>query len=112
MKVLWFSRHQMSTEQLDALKSRLGEVELVQVDKTITNVSEISEEMKDCDVLAIVAPIGLQQQFLRVSNGRPVIVAVSERVFTKDENGNESKVDFRFVKWERLVKIDVIKEDF
>ena len=108
-KVLWFSRHTMTADQLKAL----GAVrEIVQCDGTISSAWELADEIKDCDIIAIVAPIGLQQQFLKLAGDKPVIMALSERVITPDPEGGESKVEFVFQKWERLVKIEVEKEDF
>ena len=97
-KILWFSRHKMTPEQ----KLALGDVEIMQ----------IKDEIDECDIIAIVAPINLQQQFLKLAEGKPVIMAVNDRVLIDQENGSESKVEFRFIKWERLLKIEVQKEDF
>lgn len=68
-KVLWFSRHKMTEPQLAAL----GNVEIVQIDRSIESASELQEEINDCDIIAIVAPIGLQAQFLRVAGDKPVL---------------------------------------
>ena len=92
----------MSPEQLNAL----GDVTIEQVNKTVTSARELSEEIDRNDIIAIVAPIGLQAEFLRLAGEKPVIVAVS------DGNGGESKVEFVFKKWERIRKIEVVKEDF
>ena len=62
-KVLWFSRHEMSPEQLAAL----GDVTINQVDKTINTAYELQEEIEGADVIAIVAPINLQQQFFKLA---------------------------------------------
>lgn len=107
-KVLWFSRHKMTEPQLAAL----GDVEIVQVDRSIESAFELQEEISECDIIAIVAPIGLQAQFLRIAGDKPVIVALNNRVLVPQEDGTEAKAEFNFVKWERLVKIDVVKEDF
>ena len=107
-KVLWFSRHEMTKDQ----RAALGDVEIIQINKTIDSAFELKAEIEECDIIAIVAPIALQQQFLKLAGEKPVIMAVSERILVPDENGGETKVDFRFVKWERLVKIEVVKEDF
>lgn len=58
------------------------------------------------------SPNNLQQQFLKRLKDKPVIMAVNDRVLIDQENGSESKVEFRFIKWERLLKIEVQKEDF
>lgn len=107
-KVLWFSRHKMTEPQLAAL----GNVEIVQIDRSIESAFELQEEISECDIIAIVAPIGLQAQFLRVAGDKPVIVALNNRVLVPQEDGTEAKAVFNFVKWERLVEINVVKEDF
>lgn len=39
-------------------------------------------------------------------------MAVNDRVLIPQEDGSEDKVAFKFVKWEQLIKIEVIKKDF
>ena len=107
-KVLWFSRHEMTEEQ----KKALGDCEITQINKSISSAYELQEEIAAADIVAIVAPINLQAQFVKIAGDKPVIMALSDRVLVPDENGGESKVEFHFVKWERLVKIEVVKEDF
>lgn len=107
--VFWFSRHTMTEDQLKAL----GPVkEIRQFDGTVNSAFELADEMKGCDIIAIVAPINLQAQFLKIAGDKPVVIALSERVITPDPEGGESKVDFVFQKWERLLRIEVEKEDF
>lgn len=108
IKVLWFSRHEMSTKQRNAL----GECSILQVNKTINHASELIHEINDCDIIAIVAPIGLQREFIEIAGDKPVIMALNERILTPSPDGGEDKVTFSFVKWERIIKIDVVKEDF
>ena len=120
IKALWFSRHKMTDEQHDALfigiarhfQNDLQETTVIitQVSETINNVSEI-DNINEYDIYAIVAPISLQQQFLRVAGEKPVIMAKSERLITKTAEG-EDKISFVFNKWERLKKIEVVIEDF
>ena len=121
IRVLWFSRHIMTDEQHDALfisiakhfNNDLQETRIIitQISETINNASEI-QDLDGYDVYAIVAPIALQQQFLRVAGEKPVIMAKSNRVITKNPEGGEDKVSFVFDKWERIKKIEVIIEDF
>lgn len=111
-KVLWFSRHTMTTDQLNALYEKLGPVELTQVDKTISSAYELQTEIAAADVIAIVAPINIQQQFLKLAGDKPVITAISKRELIPDENGGEATVNFVFVEWQRLVKIEVVTEHF
>ena len=106
-KVLWFSRHEMTPEQLKAL----GDVEVTQVNKSISSAYELEEEINNSDIIAIVAPINLQQQFLKIAGDKPVIMAVNDRVLVPQEGG-EDKVEFHFVKWEQLDEIVIKKHDF
>ena len=106
-KVLWFSRHEMSADQLAAL----GDVEVTQVNRSISSAYELEEEINNSDIIAIVAPINLQQQFLKLAAGKPVIMAVNDRVLVPQPDG-EDKVEFHFVKWEQLDEIIIKKHDF
>lgn len=38
IKILWFSRHAMTPQQIDALEYRLGKIEVTQLDGTMPNV--------------------------------------------------------------------------
>lgn len=112
VKVLWFSRHTMTEDQYQALETKLGLIEVTQLDKTINTGYDIADEIGASDVVALVAPIHIQQQVLKIAGDKPVIMALSERVLIPDPDGGESKAEFVFRKWERLIKIDVVKEDF
>ena len=87
-------------------------MEIIQVNKTVQSAYELQDEINECDIIAIVAPINLQQQFIKLANGKPVIMAVNDRVLIKQVDGTEDKAEFRFVKWEQLIRIDIVKEDF
>lgn len=106
-KVLWFSRHEMTPEQ----KAALGDCEITQISKTINSAYELADEIAAADVIAIVAPINIQAQFLKLAGDKPVITAKSKRLLVH-QDGSEDKVVFQFEKWERLVKIEVVTEDF
>lgn len=107
-RVLWFSRHEMTADQ----RTALGDCEIVQVNRSIQSAYELSSEIAEDDIIAIVAPIQLQQQFLKLAGNKPVIMAVNDRILIPQADGTENKIAFKFVKWERLVKIEVVKEDF
>ena len=99
--VLWFSRHKMTDEQLNGLKRLVGDdLELNQVNKTIGSVDEIQQDIDKADVLAVVAPPDLMQEFHRAADDRPLLSAVSERVLTKDGDG-ETKASFVFKGWKQ-----------
>ena len=97
----------MTDEQLKAL----GDVEINQINRSISNAYELEKEINNSDIIAIVAPINLQQQFLKLAEGKPVIMAVNNRVLVPQEGG-EDKVEFHFVKWEQLDEIIIKKHDF
>ena len=107
-KVLWFSRHEMTEEQ----KAALGDVEITQVSRTINSAYELKEEIDNCDIIAIVAPLNIQKQFLDLAKGKPVIYALNQRVLVPNEEGGEDKVMFKFNGWQRILKIDVVTEEF
>jgi hypothetical protein len=121
-RLLWFSRHSMSVEQFEALKTKLESFHLTQINGTAPNVhvefeaeinggvkaptKPLKEHIADHDVIAIVAPINLQQQILSVAGDKPVIIAQSTRKVDRDQ------VTFEFDGWIRLVKIEVVTEPF
>ena len=111
-KILWFSRHLMTGDQHQALVDKLGECEIHQINKTINSAYELQEEINEADVVAIVAPLNLQSQFLKLAGDKPVITAMNRRVLTPSEDGEEDKVEFVFDGWKVIKKIDVVMEDF
>lgn len=115
-RILWFSRHDMTEAQREALDFLIGmgydDIEITKLDKTISSAYEIADEINQFDILAVVAPPTLQQQFIKVAEGRPVITALNDRVLVPAEDGTEQKVEFHFVKWEWIGGIEVHKKDF
>ncbi len=108
-KILWFSRHQMTEDQIKDLKRIYDDdIAINQINKTISHVSEIKEEIDNADVIAIVASIQLQQEFLQAAGGKPVISCKNKRIVDTDDN---TKVTFVFDGWYRIVKIEVVTED-
>lgn len=110
--VLWFSRHDMSKEQLQALVNKLGDIRITKINGTIPNAFCIKEYVDAADVVAIVAPINMQQQFLKIAGNKPVISAISDRILVPDENGGENKVVFQFDHWDLIEKIEVVTSEF
>jgi hypothetical protein len=109
-KVMWFSRHEMSAEQSVDLVRIFGEIEVTQINKTINTGFDLKDEIETHDVIAIVAPINIQEQILRIAKDKPVITAMSERILVKNEDGSEDKVVFKFKNWTRIKKIVVETE--
>ena len=114
-RILWFSRHDMTEAQREALDFLIDlgydDIVITQINKTISSAYEIADEIENFDILAVVAPPALQQQFIKVAEGRPVITALNDRVLVPAEDG-EQKAEFHFVKWEWVGGIEVHKKDF
>ena len=116
--VLWFSRHNMTTEQIDDLKRIFGS------DVTINHVSANAASWKDVvkagtndDVLAVVLPPALLADLTNPRNNqKPVIRAIANRVPTGKQVVNPAtgklEDEFKFVHagWERVLKIEVVTE--
>ncbi|MGM9540740.1 hypothetical protein [Anaerovibrio sp.] len=106
-KVLWFSRHPMQEAQETALRKSLGDMVITQLSKSIQSAQDISQEIESHDVIAVVAPPQLLAGILRIAGDKPVITAKMERKVLPD-----GSVEMRFIKWERVLRIVVEKEDF
>jgi len=105
-KILWFSRHEMTEDQKKDLERIYGPVTVNQINKTIKTAHEIQDNIDQADVVAIVAPIQLQQQFLRAAGDKPVISCRSKRIVNPDDT-----VTFVFDGWYRIIQIDVVTKD-
>lgn len=106
--ILWFSRHDMSKEQFKDLQRIYGQNILInQINRTIKSAYELADEIEAADIIAIVAPINLQTQFLKLANGKPVISARSKRILLEDGE----KVEFRFDGWYQIEKIEIVTKD-
>ncbi len=106
-KVLWFSRHLMQVAQMEALRNKLGDVDITQLSKSIQRAEDITQEIEAHDIIAVVAPPNLLAGVLRIAGEKPVITAKMERTILPD-----GSVEMKFIKWERVLRIDIVKEDF
>lgn len=109
--VLWFSRHDMTEEQIDALVDIYGPIQIHQINKTVKSANELENEIKNSDVVAVVAPIELQAEFLKVADGIPVISCRNKRILIQNQEGTETKVEFVFNGWYEIEKIDIVTRD-
>lgn len=106
-KVLWFSRHEMTELQYQDLERIYGEgLEVTQVNKTIGSVSEIEENIKEHHIIAIVAPVRMQQEIIETAGWRPVISCRNKRILT-----DEGKASFIHDGWFRIRKVDIVTEN-
>jgi hypothetical protein len=106
-KVLWFSRHLMQVAQMEALGDKLGDVDITQLSKSIQSAQDIAQEIEAHDIIAVVAPPNLLAGILRIAGDKPVITAKMERKILPD-----GSVEMTFAKWERVLRVDIVKEDF
>ena len=106
-KVLWFSRHIMQVAQAQALGNKLGDVDITQLSRSIQQAEDIQKEIEVHDIIAVVAPPQLLAGILKLAGDKPVITAKMERTVLPD-----GSVDMEFIKWERVLRIIVEKEDF
>ena len=118
MKVLWFSRHTMTQEQLDDLKRIYGEqIEIKQVSESAASFKDVLQHGDDCDVLAVVLPPAILADLTNPRNNqKPVIRAIANRVPTGNKITNpatgklEDEFKFEHAGWERVIKIEVVTE--
>lgn len=106
-KVLWFSRHLMQVAQMQALMDKLGDVDITQVSKSIQRAEDIQKEIEEHDIIAVVAPPQLLAGILRIAGDKPVITAKMGRIVLPD-----GSVEMPFEKWEHVLRLDIVKEDF
>ena len=135
VSVMWFSRHEMSTEQDDALvksiRTRFGEnshIVIKQVNGTAPNVhvafmatnapentegilptahSSLKELVKEFDVVAVVLSTNLLEQLLPFMGDAPLLTAMSERVM-----GDNGKPHFVFQKWVQVIAVKIETQDY
>jgi hypothetical protein len=126
--ILWFSRHDLSPAQRESFDKKFGDTgwkhlkvnvpQMANVHVTMTTAQgktlpPFKEYAKNFDILAIVLPIHLQDQVLKTCGDKEVIIAQNKReIVFNPETGEEDKVVFNFAGWKRLVKIDIILEDW
>lgn len=126
-KVLWFSRHKMTTAQFDALQLALGSVELTQVSGSPANVHmpfeaaaietapgvdaqflltgsqpALKELVKGFDEVAVVLPVNMLQQLLPFTGSR-LLQAVNIRTLTE-----VGAVVFTFGHWEVVSEVKIV----
>ena len=106
-KVLWFSRHLMQVAQMEALRNKLGDVDITQLSKSIQSAQDIAQEIEAHDIIAVVAPPQLLAGILKLAGDKPVITAKMGRIILPD-----GSVEMPFEKWEHVLRIIVEKEDF
>ena len=104
-KVLWFSRHELSSEQLSDLERIYGpDLEIKQINRTISSATELRDDIASVDVVAVVAPLPLQAEFLKLAgDDKPVIFCKNNRILVQGE-----KAVFKHAGWFRIKEIKTV----
>lgn len=112
-QVLWVSRHEMTPSQRSDLEQIMGgPVELLPWRETVRCVEELRPALAACDAAAVVLPLELLGQVLRLANGKPVLQAMSERLATgktvSTADGREEP-EFAFVHagWRQVLRLEL-----
>jgi len=105
--VLWFSRHELTETQIEDLKAVLGEDDLFIncINQTITSAYAIKDDLERCDVACVVMPLNLQEQTLKILNGKPMLISRNHRV--QQDDGTFA---FYHAGWDRVDRIEIVKE--
>jgi len=116
-KILWLSRHTMTEGQISDLERIYGEVEIKTFDQSVNSWKDVVEAGLDCDVLAVVLPIGILADLSNPRNNtKPVIRAIANRVPTGNTILNpatgqqETEYRFEHAGWEKVIKFDIVVE--
>ncbi len=115
-KILWFSRNEMTAQQLLDLVRIYGSVDIVQSKRTAKSWKDITNDGEGCDILAVVLPPAILGDLI-CNVDKPVIRAKSNRVPTgnlvKNLATGEMETEYIFVHvgWERVLKIEIVTED-
>lgn len=116
--ILWFSRHNMTDEQVDDLKRIFeSDIAIHHVTANAASWKDVVEAGANDDVLAVVLPPALLADLTNPrNNNKPVIRAIANRVATGKQVVNPAtgklEDEFKFVHagWERVLKIEVVTE--
>lgn len=116
-KILWVSRHTMTTEQITDLQRIYGDVEIKQFADSVESAKQVTELGANCDVLAVVLPPAFLADLTNPRvNQKPVIRAIANRVATgrtvvnPATGAEEPEMKFEHSGWERVVKVEIVTE--
>ena len=108
-KILWLSRHDLTTEQASDLERIYGDIEIKKVSVTVESAKDVVACGSDCDIFAVVLPDRVLQELIKRTN-KPIIMSVACRMFTGKyiinpaTGKHEKEYMFRHRYWERIKK--------
>mgnify|MGYP003428097402 CR=1 FL=1 len=118
MKILWVSRHKMTSEQTASLNRLYGNCEIISVDRTFKSAEEIADYCDWCDIYAVVLPTDiLISLFNIIPEDKIVLIPCSERkpngTMTLNPATNEYEPEYQFVYkcWKKVLKAQFETED-
>ena len=97
--VLWFSRHVMTIGQMTELRNVFGDIKINQISYPIDHAKEIKRDIENNDIIALVAPLKIQQQFLELAGDKPVL-------FCRNHRDHKGPNGYRHGGWFRIKKLD------
>lgn len=112
-RILWVSRHSMTSEQTADLERIYGDFELIQHDETLTDIDPLLGY--DVDVYAVVLPVELIA-LLRKNTSADIIQPVSGRVKTDRLIVNnatgifENEYAYKHLYWQLIRKCEIETE--
>lgn len=117
-RILWFSRHNMTNDQMADLQRIFGDDLIVHhVTANASSFRDVLEAGRDDDILAVVLPPAMLADLTNPRNNqKPVIRAIANRVETGNMIVNpatgkdEKEFKFEHAGWERVLKIEVVTE--
>ncbi len=130
VKVAWVSRHSPLPVQIETLKQKLGEIEIVQISKTFTDYREILNAVKSTGAkyAVVVLPLSLIAQivqdksitwlFARMQGLHECLGPEKCPEFdpTRDVwlplHGSDKGRHMRFERFEKIVKVEMVTEPF
>ena len=120
MKILWLSRHTMSTEQVADLKRIYGnDIKVKSADMTVSSWRDVVEAGADCDILAVVLPPAILADLTNPrNNSKPVIRAKANRVATGKTIVNpatgkeEAEYCFQHAGWNKCSRLKLLPNSF
>ncbi len=112
-KVLWVSRHEMTTAQKADLDRIMGGAVLVPMQETVRDIDVLRPLVAEVDAVAAVLPPELLADLLAIADGKPVLRAVSGRqatgqTVTLQDGRHEPEFAFVHVCWEQVLRVEIL----
>lgn len=109
-RVLWISRHFLSSAQLAGLERFCGdEISVTSWQENVEDLQDLHNAVADAQVIAAVLPVHLLAQLVQKAEGKPVLVSIAKRELIPTEGG-EPLTRFTHGGWQRIAKLELEME--